>query len=100
MAITSDRISAKKALSWGLVNEVTPPDQLMEIVYGWARTIATGPTVAYGLTKRAMNRGFNQSLTQSLDYESQLQELAGRTEDFKEGIQAFVEKREAVFEGR
>jgi 2-(1,2-epoxy-1,2-dihydrophenyl)acetyl-CoA isomerase len=100
MAITSDRISAKKALSWGLVNEVTPPDQLMEIVYGWARTISTGPTLAYGLTKRAMNRGFNQSLIQSLDYEAQLQELAGRSEDFNEGLQAFVEKREAVFQGR
>ncbi len=100
MAVTSDRISAKKAHSWGLVNEVTPHDQLVEIVGGWARTLATGPTLAFGLTKRAMYRGFNQSLVQSLDYESQLQELTGRSEDFKEGIQAFVEKRDALFEGR
>ena len=100
MAVTSDRISAEKALSWGLVNEVTPSEQLMEIVYGWARTLSSGPTLAYGLTKRAMVRGFNQSLADSLEYEAQLQELTGRSEDFNEGIQAFVEKREPIFRGK
>ena len=100
MAITSDRIPAEKALSWGLVNQVTPSEQLMEIADGWARTLSTGPTLAYGLTKRAMFRGYNQSLVQSLEYESQLQELASRSEDFNEGVKAFVEKREPVFQGK
>ena len=100
MAITSDRISAEKALDWGIVNQVTGSDRLMEIVDGWAQTLATGPTLAYGLTKRAMVRGYNQSLAQSLEYESQLQELTGRSEDFNEGLQAFVGKREPEFQGR
>ncbi len=100
MAITSDRITAEKAISWGLVNQVTPAVQLMEIVEDWAKTLSTGPTLAYGLTKRAMVRGYSQSLVQSLEYESQLQELASRSEDFNEGVQAFFKKRDPVFQGK
>jgi len=100
MAITSDRISADRALLWGLINEVAPANQLLEITNGWARTLATGPTLAYGLTKRAMNKGLSMSLSESLKYEGQLQELASRSDDYQEGVQSFLEKREAQFKGR
>jgi hypothetical protein len=99
MAITADRIPADKAYSWGMVNEVVPHDQLPEVVAAWANTLATGPTLAYGLTKRAMRRADSQTLNEALDYESHLQEIAGRSHDSAEGVLAFIEKREPEFTG-
>jgi 2-(1,2-epoxy-1,2-dihydrophenyl)acetyl-CoA isomerase len=99
MAVTADRISAEKALSWGMVNEVVPHEQLPEILMAWARQLACGPTVAYGLTKRAMYKALNSTLAEALEYEAQLQDIAGRTADNKEGVAAFLEKREPEFRG-
>ncbi|MFZ0549069.1 MAG: enoyl-CoA hydratase-related protein [Candidatus Promineifilaceae bacterium] len=99
MAITADRISADKAYSWGMVNEVVPHDQLPEVVSAWANTLATGPTLAYGLTKRAMRKADGQTLEEALAYESQLQEIAGRSHDSAEGVRAFIEKRDPEFKG-
>jgi 2-(1,2-epoxy-1,2-dihydrophenyl)acetyl-CoA isomerase len=99
MAITGERITASKALDWGLVNDVVPHDQLQDVVAAWTSTLATGPTLALGLTKRAMHRSATTSLIEALEYESMLQEVAGRSHDSREGIQAFVDKREAHFTG-
>ncbi|MCZ2114323.1 MAG: enoyl-CoA hydratase/isomerase family protein [Anaerolineae bacterium] len=99
MAVTADRVPANQALEWGLVNRVVPAEQLPEIVAAWAHRLASGPTLAYGLTKRAMNRGWDMSLEEALAYEAYLQEVAGRSEDNREGIAAFFEKREARFTG-
>lgn len=100
MAVTADRIPADKALEWGLVNRVVPSAQLPEITAAWAGTLATGPTLAYGLTKRAMNRAWDSSLEEALTYEAYLQEIASRSHDSREGILAFLEKRDAEFSGR
>ncbi len=100
MAVTADRISASQAFEWGLVNRVVPGDQLPEITAAWARRLADGPTLAYGLTKRAMNQGWNMTLDEALEYEAHLQEVAGRSEDNREGIAAFIDKRAARFNGR
>lgn len=99
MAVTADRVPADQALQWGLVNRVVPGDQLPEIAAAWARRLAAGPTLAFGLTKRAMNRGWDMSLDKSLEYEAHLQEVAGRSADNREGIAAFLEKRDARFTG-
>lgn len=99
MAVTADRIPADKALAWGMVNEVVPHDQLGEIVAAWARQLATGPTLAYALTKRAMYRAMTSSLTEALEYEAQLQDVAGASWDRNEGVAAFLEKREPEFRG-
>jgi 2-(1,2-epoxy-1,2-dihydrophenyl)acetyl-CoA isomerase len=100
MAITADKVPAEQALAWGMVNSVVPHDQLPEITAAWAAKLAAGPTLAFGLTKRAMRRGFDSSLSEALAYEAFLQELAGRSEDNKEGVQAFLEKRPPQYKGR
>lgn len=99
MAVTADKIPAETALAWGLVNRVVPAAQLLEVVAAWAGPLATGPTLAYGLTKRAMSHAVNTDLFDALSYEAHLQEIAGRSHDNKEGVMAFLEKREAQFKG-
>lgn len=99
MAVTAEKIPALEALEWGMVNQVVPHEQLMETVMAWAGSLATGPTLAFGLTKRAMHRAWSLSLGETLDYEAHLQELCGRSQDNLEGIQAFLEKREPQFQG-
>lgn len=100
MAITADRVSAEKALAWGLVNQVTPAEQLAEIARAWALKLAEGPTRAFGLTKRAMLRSFNLTLDAALEYEAMLQNAAAQTEDNREGVRAFLEKRQPQFKGK
>lgn len=82
-----------------MVNYVVPAEQLPEIAAAWARRLADGPTLAFGLTKRAMNRGWDMTLDEALEYEAHLQEVAGRSQDNREGIAAFAEKREPQFTG-
>lgn len=99
MAVTADKIPAQQAYEWGMVNRVVPHEQLMEMVASWAGPLATGPTLAYGLTKRAMFKAWDATLTDALAEEAYLQEIAGRSADNKEGVQAFLEKRPPQFKG-
>jgi len=99
MALTADRVPAARAMEWGMVNYVVPAEQLLEITAAWARRLADGPTLAFGLTKRALHRSWDMTLDEALEYEAHLQEVAGRSKDNREGITAFVEKREPKFIG-
>ena len=99
MNVTADRVPADKALAWGLVNEVVPHEQLAENVMAWAQQLATGPTLAYALTKRAMHKALQSSLVEALEYEALLQDVASRSHDNTEGVSAFLEKREPQFNG-
>lgn len=100
MAITGEPVSAETALRWGLVNEVVPDEQFGEVVRAWALTLANGPTVAFGLTKRAMYAAANSTFAKALDYEAHLQEIASQSEDCAEGIRAFIEKDKPNFIGK
>lgn len=99
MALTAERVTAAKALEWGMANRVVPSAQLPEITAAWARQLADGPTLAFGLTKRAMNRSWEMTLDEALEYEAHLQEVTGRSNDNREGVMAFLEKREPHFTG-
>ncbi|HKZ54313.1 MAG TPA: enoyl-CoA hydratase-related protein [Anaerolineales bacterium] len=100
MAFTNEPLTAEQALAFGLVNRVAPDDDLPAVAAELGASLAAGPTRALGLTKRAFNRALASAWETTLDYEAHLQEIAGRTQDFKEGAAAFVEKRPPHFTGR
>src|SRR5579859_8061851 len=94
---TDKAVGAKAALELGLVESVFPDETLAAEVRAIAARLAQGPTKALGLLKRAMNKAFDLSLDEALDYEAHLQEIAGQTADHREGVAAFLEKRAPVF---
>jgi 2-(1,2-epoxy-1,2-dihydrophenyl)acetyl-CoA isomerase len=97
MAYTNAQISAQQALEWGMVNRLAPHEQLPEQARQWAAELARGPIHAMSLAKRDFNKAVLGNLEQVLDYEAHIQEIAGRGEDYKEGVQAFLEKRKPNF---
>jgi 2-(1,2-epoxy-1,2-dihydrophenyl)acetyl-CoA isomerase len=100
MAFSNRAVSAEEALAWGIVSRVVPDDSLMDEMREFAISLAAGPTRALGLTKRAFRQAMLKALPGVLHYEAYLQEIAGRTQDHAEGLQAFLEKREPEFRGR
>lgn len=100
MALTNATLDAHKALEYGLVNRVFGADELIPKTMEFARQLAQAPTRAIGLTKRAFNRALTCDWETALEYEAMLQEIAGRTSDHREGVQAFIEKRAPRFTGQ
>jgi 2-(1,2-epoxy-1,2-dihydrophenyl)acetyl-CoA isomerase len=99
LCLLGERVSAEEALRLGLVSRVVPAEELPAATAELARKLASGAGKALGLTKRGLNRAFETDLGGMLEYEALLQEVAGRTADFREGVTAFKEKRPASFSG-
>jgi 2-(1,2-epoxy-1,2-dihydrophenyl)acetyl-CoA isomerase len=94
------RLTAAEALDWGLVSEVVPDDELTERAAKRAADLAALPTRGIALTKRLLDHAEHTTLEEQLELEAQLQAAATQTADFREGVAAFLEKREPRFEGR
>ena len=99
LSLLAEKLPADKALDWGLVNRLyDDPAALMDGAMGIARQLANGPR-SLALIRRAYWESTRNSYEQQLDQEARLQIVAGQTEDFKEGVAAFREKRPARFKG-
>jgi 2-(1,2-epoxy-1,2-dihydrophenyl)acetyl-CoA isomerase len=100
MAMLGERIGARQALEWGLVNRVTADDQFESAVDELAARLAAGPTAAYAGAKRQFNEWLFARMDAQLELEASIQQQAAASGDFMEGVQAFLEKRRPAFEGR
>ena len=100
LAILADKISAEQAMQFGLVWQVLPDEALQSAARAMAARLAAMPTRALALVKEALNQSLLNDLPRQLEVEAQLQSRAGQTEDFTEGVAAFLAKRPATFKGR
>lgn len=100
MMMLGERVSAEKALEWGMITEVVDDDKLTETVMALAERMAKGPTKAYSFIRKALAATWANNYDQQLELEYNLQIRASKTFDYTEGTTAFREKRPAKFEGR
>jgi 2-(1,2-epoxy-1,2-dihydrophenyl)acetyl-CoA isomerase len=99
LTMLGDKISADRALALGMIYKVVRDDELLRDSTALAKQLAEMPTRGLGLTKRGLNASLVNDLDKQLDLEEQLQREAGKTEDYREGIAAFLEKRKPEFFG-
>ncbi|MFY7848344.1 MAG: enoyl-CoA hydratase-related protein [Bacteroidia bacterium] len=99
LATMGNKVSAQQALEWGMINRVCPAENLDEEVKKLTDYYAAAPTKAIGLMKKMLNKSSHSDLDTMLDYEAYCQEIAGRSEDYREGVTAFNEKRKPGFKG-
>ncbi len=101
MCATGDKLSAAEAKELGLVNKVVSSNKiLMKSAETTAMNFAARPTKAIGMIKNMLNKSFQSGLDEILELEGDYQQEAGNTEDFREGITSFLEKRKSVFKGK
>jgi 2-(1,2-epoxy-1,2-dihydrophenyl)acetyl-CoA isomerase len=100
LALLGEKLSAEDAERWGLIWKAVDDGQLLSEATAIARTLAAGPTKAYGLIKKALYASGGNSLDAQLDLERDLQREAGFSHDYREGVAAFVQKRKPDYKGK
>jgi 2-(1,2-epoxy-1,2-dihydrophenyl)acetyl-CoA isomerase len=99
LLLLGERLDARTAQEWGIVHEVVPAGEAGSAAHALASRLASGPTVALGLTKSLINQAADQRLDDQLRAEGFSLELSSRSKDFREGLTAFVQKRPPQFSG-
>lgn len=100
LALTAGKLPAEQAAAWGMIWQCLDDDKLMPEAEALAVRFAQGPPLAYAAIKRALYASPHNTLEQQLDMERDTQGQLGRSEDYREGVAAFMEKRPAVFKGK
>ena len=100
MMMLADKVPATKALEWGMIYQVVPPTVLIDTAMALAKQLATMPTRALALTKKALNVSMGSDYKAALAMEEKMQREAGRTADYLEGVRAFLDKRKPTYTGR
>ncbi len=100
MAMLGERVPADQAAAWGLINQVVPDDGLEAAGDALTLRLATGPTRSYGGTKRQLNAWMLSGWQDQLELEARIQQDMAGTQDFVEGVTAFIKKRPSAFSGR
>ena len=95
-----ERVTARQALEWGLINRVAADDEFEAEVDALAQRLADGPTRSYAGTKRQLNAWLYARMDEQLALEADIQQESAETGDFMEGVTAFLEKRPPTFGGR
>jgi 2-(1,2-epoxy-1,2-dihydrophenyl)acetyl-CoA isomerase len=98
LAMLAERLPAREALEWGLIDEVTPEAEFRDAVQELAQRLTAGPTTAYALIKRMVNEGPLAGLDAALELEADLQGTRGTSPEFVEGVMAFLQKRAPKFD--
>ncbi len=99
MMMLGERVAADRAEQWGLIYKALDAAELAAVTRSMAEKLANGPTRAYAMIRHGIRYGLQHSLTDTIHLERQHQLIAGRTEDFREGVEAFRAKRQARFSG-
>lgn len=99
LATMGSKVTAEQAYNWGMINRVVKPEELDAETLKIATHYAQAPTKAIALIKKMLNKSFHSDLDTMLEYEAYCQEIAGRSDDYKEGVSAFNEKRKPAFKG-
>ena len=99
LALTAQPLDAETAVDWGLIWACYPDDAFADAATKLALSLANGPTIGLGLTKQAIDAAFDNDLDSQLDLEAELQSKAGTSQDYAEGVAAFLAKRPAKFTG-
>lgn len=100
LCLLGEKVKAAEAQAMGMIYKVLPDENLLSEVTALGEQLAKAPTKGLGLIKRAIRSTWNNTLDQQLDLERDLQGVAGRTDDYREGVDAFMNKREPNYQGK